>query len=104
MNYARILASRIQEEHRTFSKYRNQLLYQSAGRCSCNKQNGGEEDALHGKVYRNQIITFYARHGDYIGFISAFLTCSILLYFWVRIEWFLHLFTNSSADFLRIPA
>ncbi len=39
-----------------------------------------EEDAIKQTIYKNSITTFYARYGDYIGFIFAFLSVSILLF------------------------
>ncbi len=48
------------------------------------------EDALKGKLLVNKIITFYARHGDYIGFTCAFLAVTMILYLVFRriIQWF----------------
>ncbi len=39
-----------------------------------------EEDAIKQIIYKNDIVTFYARYGDYVGFIAAFLSVSILLF------------------------
>lgn len=39
-----------------------------------------EEDVIKETIYKNKIITFYARYGDYIGFIAAFLSVSMLLF------------------------
>jgi apolipoprotein N-acyltransferase len=49
-----------------------------------------EEDALKGTIRKNNIVTFYARYGDFIGFISAFLSVTMLLYLFFRklIQWF----------------
>jgi apolipoprotein N-acyltransferase len=43
-----------------------------------------EEETLSGIVYKNKIITFYARHGDYLGFICAFLAGSVVIYLIVK--------------------
>lgn len=89
MNYARILAV----------EFRKNIARSANTGISCFINQRGDvlqqtewwkEDAIHGKVYRNLNITFYAKHGDYIGFICAFLTCSILLYF--GFKRILHLF------------
>lgn len=52
--------------------------------------NWWEEDALAGTVYKNNVITFYARHGDYIGFIAAYLSIALLLYIGLKklVFWF----------------
>jgi apolipoprotein N-acyltransferase len=39
--------------------------------------NWWEEDAMKQTIYKNNILTFYARHGDYIGVIASY--ASILL-------------------------
>ncbi|MBL0102993.1 MAG: hypothetical protein IPP51_04120 [Bacteroidetes bacterium] len=39
------------------------------------------EDAIKQTIYKNNIITFYAKHGDFIGFVCSFLTVTLLLYF-----------------------
>lgn len=39
-----------------------------------------EEDAIKQTIYKNKIVTFYARYGDYLGFIAAFLSVSILVF------------------------
>lgn len=39
-----------------------------------------EEETLKETIYKNNIVTFYARYGDYIGFIAAFLSICILLF------------------------
>lgn len=89
MSYARILAV----------EFRKNIARSANTGVSCFINQRGDvlaktewwkEDAIRGKIHRNKIITFYARHGDYIGFISAFLTCSILLYF--GFKRILHLF------------
>jgi apolipoprotein N-acyltransferase len=80
MNYARILAV----------EFRKSVARSANTGISCFINQRGDvisktdwwvDDAIKGTVYRNFNITFYARHGDYIGFICAFMTCSILLYF-----------------------
>ena len=43
------------------------------------------EDCLVGKVYPNNIVTFYAEHGDYLGRIAAFLSIMLLVFTIVRI-------------------
>ena len=89
MNYARILAI----------EFRKSIARSANTGISCFINQRGDvsqptqwwvEDAIHGKVYRNKTVTFYARNGDFIGFICAFLTCSILLYF--GFKRILHLF------------
>ena len=49
-----------------------------------------EEEAISGTVYKNKHVTFYASHGDYIGFIAAFLSVTLLLYLVLKrmILWF----------------
>ncbi len=49
-----------------------------------------EEEAISGTVYKNKLVTFYASHGDYIGFIAAFLSVTLLLYLVLKrmILWF----------------
>lgn len=42
------------------------------------------DDAIKTTLYKNNIITFYARHGDYLGFICSFLTVTLLLYFGIK--------------------
>ncbi len=80
MNYSRLLAV----------EFRKNIARSANTGISCfinqrgdivQKTDWWKDDAIHGKVYCNKKITFYAQHGDYIGFICAFLTCSILLYF-----------------------
>ncbi len=39
-----------------------------------------EEDAIKETIYKNNIVTFYARYGDYLGFIAAFISVSLLLF------------------------
>ncbi|HRH65572.1 MAG TPA: apolipoprotein N-acyltransferase [Bacteroidia bacterium] len=39
-----------------------------------------QEDALQETLLKNNIRTFYARHGDYPGFIASFLSASILVF------------------------
>ena len=39
-----------------------------------------EDDAIKETVYKNKVITFYARYGDYIGFIAAFLSICLLVF------------------------
>jgi len=39
-----------------------------------------EDDAIKDTIYKNKIVTFYARYGDYIGFIAAFLSICILVF------------------------
>lgn len=48
------------------------------------------EDALKGTLLKNKIITFYAKHGDYIGFACAFLAVTLIIYLIFRrmIHWF----------------
>ena len=43
------------------------------------------EDCLVGSVYPNNIITFYAEHGDYLGRIASFLSIMLLIFTIVRI-------------------
>lgn len=49
-----------------------------------------KKETLTADIYKNNIVTFYARNGDYIGFICSFLTVTILLYLLFRrlIQWF----------------
>ena len=48
------------------------------------------EDKLSGFIYKNKVITFYAQHGDYIGFACAFFAVTLLIYLFLRrlILWF----------------
>ena len=39
-----------------------------------------EEEAIKETIYQNNIVTFYARYGDYIGFIADFISVSLLLF------------------------
>lgn len=39
-----------------------------------------EADAIKETLLKNKIVTFYARYGDYIGFIAAFLSVSLLVF------------------------
>ncbi|CAN5586241.1 apolipoprotein N-acyltransferase [soil metagenome] len=43
-----------------------------------------EEDAIKQTIYKNNIVTFYAKHGDYIGVIAAVLAVCILVWTIVR--------------------
>jgi apolipoprotein N-acyltransferase len=43
-----------------------------------------EEDVISETLYKNSTITFYARYGDYLGFIAAFLSVCILLFMGVK--------------------
>ncbi len=54
------------------------------------KSNWWQKDALKQTIYKNDIITFYAKHGDYLGFISSFLAITMILYLIFRkmIQWF----------------
>jgi apolipoprotein N-acyltransferase len=49
-----------------------------------------KEDALKGTIYKNELVTFYAQHPDFLGFISAFLSVTMILYLIFRrmIQWF----------------
>lgn len=49
-----------------------------------------KEDALKGTILKNKIITFYARHGDFLGFACSFLAVTLILYLIFRriIQWF----------------
>lgn len=42
------------------------------------------EDALIAKVYPNQILTFYVKHGDYLGRLASFLSVLLLIFTMVR--------------------
>ncbi len=46
--------------------------------------NWWEEDVISETLYKNRTITFYARYGDYLGFIAAFLSICILLFMGVK--------------------
>lgn len=48
------------------------------------------EETLKGQILKNKNVTFYALHGDYIGFACAFLAVSLLIYLIFRtiIDWF----------------
>ncbi|REK33292.1 MAG: apolipoprotein N-acyltransferase [Bacteroidetes bacterium] len=43
-----------------------------------------EEDAIKGTVYRNNNITFYARYGNYLGFIAAFVSICMLTFMLIK--------------------
>ena len=49
-----------------------------------------KEDALKGTIFKNELVTFYAQHPDFLGFISAFLSVTMILYLIFRrmIQWF----------------
>jgi apolipoprotein N-acyltransferase len=48
------------------------------------------EDALKGTILKNKSVTFYARHGDYIGFICSFFAVTLIIFLILRrmILWF----------------
>lgn len=39
-----------------------------------------EEDAISETIYRNNKVTFYARYGDFIGFVAAFISISFFVF------------------------
>jgi apolipoprotein N-acyltransferase len=89
MNYARLLAV----------EFRKSVARSANTGISCFINQRGDvtshsewwtEDALKGTILKNKIITFYARHGDYIGFACAFIAVTLILYLAFRriIHWF----------------
>lgn len=80
MNYARLLAV----------EFRKSVARSANTGISCFINQRGDvvqktewwtEDAIKQTIYKNNIITFYAKHGDFIGFVCSFLTVTLLLYF-----------------------
>ena len=78
MNYARLLAI----------EFRKGIARSANTGISCfinqrgdilQKTNWWEEDAISQTLYKNDIRTFYAKHGDYLGFISSCFTFLFLL-------------------------
>jgi apolipoprotein N-acyltransferase len=49
-----------------------------------------KEDVLKQTILKNNIITFYARHGDYIGFVCSYIAVTLIIYLIFRkiITWF----------------
>ena len=83
MNYARLLAI----------QFRKDIARSANTGISCFINQRGDivsqtewwvEDVLEGTVYKNKTITFYARFGDYIGFICAFFAGSVVVYLIVK--------------------
>lgn len=89
MNYARLLAIEFRKDVARSANTGISCFINQRGDV-VQKTEWWKEDAIHGKVFRNKNVTFYANHGDFIGFICAFLSCSILLYF--GFKRILHLF------------
>ncbi len=89
MNYARLLSIEFRKSVARsantgiscFINQRGDVLQQSSW---------WTEDVLKETLLKNKTITFYAKHGDYIGFICAFLAITLILYLLFRriIQWF----------------
>ena len=80
MNYARLMAVEFRKDVARSANTGISCFINQRGDVLA-KTEWWKEDALKATLYRNEIITFYGRNGDYIGFICAFMTCSVLLYF-----------------------
>lgn len=89
MNYARLLAV----------EFRKSVARSANTGISCFINQRGDimkqsewwkEDVLSETILKNNNITFYAKHGDYIGFICAFIAITLLIYLILRrlIQWF----------------
>ena len=89
MNYARLLSIQFRKSVARsantgiscFINQRGDVLQQSSW---------WTEDVLKETLLKNKTITFYAKHGDYIGFICAFLTITLIIYLIFRriLNWF----------------
>lgn len=79
MNYARLLAVEFRKSVARsantgvscFINQRGDILQET---------NWWEEDALQRTLFKNNVRTFYARHGDYLGFLASFLSAALLLF------------------------
>ena len=78
MNYARLLAI----------EFRKSIARSANTGISCfinqrgdvlQKTNWWEEDAIKETLFKNDIKTFYARHGDYLGLVSSYLSYILLV-------------------------
>ena len=80
MNYARLLGIEFRKNVARSANTGISCFINQRGDVM-SKSEWWQEDAMKATIYRNDIVTFYARHGDYIGFICAFMSCTFLLYF-----------------------
>jgi apolipoprotein N-acyltransferase len=89
MNYARLLAVSMRKSIARSANTGISCFINQRGDI-VSKTNWWEEDAISGTVFKNKTITFYARHGDYIGFIAAYLGIALLLYIVLKkmVLWF----------------
>lgn len=89
MNYSRLLAISLRKDIARSANTGISCIINQRGDV-LSHTNWWEDDALAGKVHRNKIVTFYARHGDYVGFIAAYLSIALLLYIGLKrlVLWF----------------
>ena len=79
MNYARLLAIEFRKSIARSANTGVSCFINQRGDVS-QQTKWWEEDAIKGTIMCNDKITFYARFGDYIGFVAAFLSISFIVF------------------------
>ena len=89
MNYARLLSIEFRKSVARSANTGISCLINQRGDV-LQQTSWWKEDAIKGTLFKNKIITFYAKHGDYIGFVCAFLAVTLIIYLIFRriIHWF----------------
>jgi apolipoprotein N-acyltransferase len=83
MNYARLLAVEFRKDIARSANTGISCFINQRGDV-VSKTGWWTEESLSGIVHKNKMITFYARHGDYLGFICAFLAATIVIYLFIK--------------------